>query len=78
MPDPDVLLLAAIDGRVLVTSDVLTMPRHFAAFILSHNSPGLILVPSNLSIGETIEGLLVAWCSWTAEEIRNQIRWSPR
>ena len=41
-------------------------------------SPGLLLVPPRMSIGETIEALFVCWLSWTAEEMQNQIRWLPR
>jgi hypothetical protein len=77
MPDPDLLGLAAEDGRVLVTND-LRMPKHFAKFIAVRDSPGLLLVPSRISIGETIEGLFICWLSWSAEEMRNQIRWLPR
>jgi predicted nuclease of predicted toxin-antitoxin system len=32
LEDPDVLAVAARAGRVLLTHDVRTMPRHFAAF----------------------------------------------
>ena len=78
MRDPDVLGLAAEDDRVLVTNDLRTMPTHFADFIVGRDSPGLLLVPPRISIGETIEGLLMCWLSWTAEEMRNQIRWLPR
>lgn len=77
MSDPDALELAAQDGRVLVTND-LRIPKHFAEFIAARDSPGLLLVPSRISIGETIEGLVICWLSWTAEEMWNQIRWLPR
>jgi hypothetical protein len=30
--DPDVLAVAAREGRVLLTHDVRTMPQHFASF----------------------------------------------
>ena len=70
--------MAAASGRTLVTSDLRTMPAHFADFIKDRDSPGLILTPRTASIREAIEGLLVLWLSWSAEEIRNQIRWLPR
>jgi hypothetical protein len=76
MPDLEVLKLAADDGRVLVSND-LRMPKHLADFVAVSDSPGLLLVPSRMSIGETIEGLFLCWLSWTAEELRNQIRWLP-
>lgn len=74
-PDPEVLQLAADDGRVLVSRDAKTMPRHFAEFVATHSSPGLILVPVSVTIGEAIEELLVMWLSWGAEDIENQIWW---
>ena len=37
LPDPEVLARAAEDGRILVTHDLQTMPRHLAA--LYHHSP---------------------------------------
>jgi hypothetical protein len=33
LPDPEVLALAADQHRILVTSDVRTMPRHFGDFL---------------------------------------------
>jgi predicted nuclease of predicted toxin-antitoxin system len=45
--DQDVLALAARDGRILVSHDQRTMPRHFGEFIRSHRSPGLIVVPQH-------------------------------
>jgi hypothetical protein len=77
MLDPDVLGLAAEAGRVLVTND-LRMPKHFSGFVAVRDSPGLLLVPPRMSIRETIERLFLCWLSWTAEEMRNQIRWLPR
>jgi predicted nuclease of predicted toxin-antitoxin system len=43
--DPEVLALAAREGRVLVTHDQKTMPRHFAAFITTEMSPGVLFIP---------------------------------
>lgn len=77
-PDFAVLLLASEAGRVLVSRDIRTMPNHFAAFIAVSRSPGVILIPAGASVGEAIEKLLIAWISWTAAEIENQIRWLPR
>jgi predicted nuclease of predicted toxin-antitoxin system len=76
-PDSEVLRLAAAAGRVLVSRDVRTIPRHFAAFIASYHSPGVILIPPGTSVGDAIEKLLIGWLSWTVEDIENQIRWLP-
>jgi predicted nuclease of predicted toxin-antitoxin system len=76
-PDSEVLRLAADGGRVLVSADVSTIPRHFATFVATRSSPGAILIPSNATVGEAIEKLLIVWLSWTAEDIENQIWWLP-
>ena len=76
--DLEVLRLSAAAGRVLVSRDVRTMPGHLAEFLRSGQSPGLILIPSGTSISDAIEGLLVVWLAWSAEEMQNQIRWLPR
>lgn len=74
-PDLEVLQFAADDGRVLVTGDISTIPRQFAALVGTRVSPGVILLPSDTSVGEAIERLLLIWLSWTAEDIENQIWW---
>jgi predicted nuclease of predicted toxin-antitoxin system len=48
LEDLDVLAVAAREGRVLVTHDSKTMPRHFADFVASQESPGVIIVPQHL------------------------------
>ena len=67
-PDPDVLLIAARAGRILVSHDRKTMPSHFARFLERHSSPGLILVSQDLEVGEAIEDLLLIWAASEAEE----------
>jgi hypothetical protein len=74
-PDLEVLQLAADDGRVLVTGDISTIPRHFATYVRTRVSPGVILLPSDTNIGEAIERLLLIWLSWTAGGHRKQIWW---
>src|SRR5262245_34134623 len=59
VPDPEVLALAAQDGRILVTHDRRTIPRHFAAFILHHSSPGVFIIAQTLSVRVAIEELLL-------------------
>src|SRR5437763_14119510 len=60
--DPDVLALAAAEDRILVSHDFQTMPRHFGDFLQGRgSSPGLILVPQHMPIGEGIEELLLIW-----------------
>ena len=60
--DPEVLALAAAAERVLVSHDFQTMPRHFADYLQARgSSPGLILVPQHMPIGDVIEELLLIW-----------------
>ena len=77
MTDPEVLAVAASLGRVLVTHDVRTMPRHFEGFIRDGQCSGLILVPRRLSIGQAIEELLLIWELSNTEEWVNRMRRLP-
>lgn|SRR2546422_3018174 len=54
LKDQEVLAVAPRDGRVLVTHDQATMPRHFREFLRSQRSSGLIVVPQHLPVGATI------------------------
>lgn len=74
-PDPEVLRIAAGDGRVLISRDITTMPGHFAQFVAGQESPGILLIPSRRPIGSVIEGLLIGWLTWTSEDLHNRIRW---
>jgi len=74
VPDPDVLALAAAADRILVSHDFQTMPRHFGNLLQARgSSPGLILVPQHMPIGEVIEELVLIWGASEAEQWRD--RW---
>jgi hypothetical protein len=75
--DPEVLRIAADDGRVLVSSDLRTMSVHFQDFVSTHESPGVLLIPSSRSIGAAIEGLLFVWLNWTPDDLHNRVQWLP-
>jgi uncharacterized protein DUF5615 len=78
IPDPDVLALAAEQDRIVVSHDFQTMPRHFADFLQVHgSSPGLILVPQRLPIGQAVDELLLIWGASESEEWRNLMRTIP-
>ena len=57
--DPEVLRIAANEGRILVSHDLRTMPGHFGEFIAGTASPGLILIPQKLKSAVAIEQLLM-------------------
>ena len=61
VPDPDVLALAAQEGRVLVSHDRRTLPNHFRDFIASQTSPGVIIVSQSRSrVFERVHSIVVA------------------
>src|SRR5450755_3127313 len=67
--DPGVLALAAAEDRILVSHDFQTMPRHFGDFLQARgSSPGVLVVPQSLPIGEAIEELVLIWGASDAEE----------
>ena len=78
VPDPNVLALAAGQDRILVSHDFRTMPQHFADFLQARgSSPGLLIVPQYLPIGEAVEELVLIWCASEAEEWENRVRTLP-
>ena len=75
--DPEVLAVAAQEGRVLVSHDQKTMPKHFAEFITHTRSPGLLLIPQHLPVAVAMEDILLIWFASEAEEWVNRIRYLP-
>jgi hypothetical protein len=76
-PDPEVLALAADEGRTLLTHDHKTMPRHFGAFIGRRESPGVLVVPQHLPVSAAVEELLLVWGATDASEWINRIAYLP-
>lgn len=75
--DSEVLAIAAQQGRILVSHDRRTMPLEFAAFIISSQSSGVLIVSRKLSIEVIIEELLLIWAASTAQEWVNRIAKLP-
>jgi predicted nuclease of predicted toxin-antitoxin system len=76
--DPEVLGLAAAEGRILVSDDTSTMPVHFAARArLGLKSPGVLLALQSADLGEVIESLLIIWLAPREEEWIDQIHYLP-
>lgn len=71
--DDEVLELAAQEGRLLVTHDRRTMPRHFANFIARRNSPGVLILSQKTDLDTVIEELILIWTATEAEEWVNII-----
>ena len=64
-------------GRVLVSHDFKTMPRHFRAFTRERVSPGLILIPQRLSIGRAIDELQLVWECYEERQFVNNVIYLP-
>lgn len=77
LPDPEVLALAALENRVLVSHDNRTMPTHFGEFIISHDCSGVIIIAQSVKIHAAIDALLLQWATVDADEMRNRIIWLP-
>jgi hypothetical protein len=75
--DPEVLAAAAHDGRVLLTHDHKTMPRHFGDFIARQTSPGALVIPQHIPPAVAAEELLLVWAATEAEEWTNRICYLP-
>ena len=77
LKDPEVLALAARDGRILVTHDQTTMPRHFKEFVRSSQSSGLIVVPQHVAIQLAADDLILIWTATQPVEWTNRIVYLP-
>ena len=73
LSDLQVLTLTAQEGRIVVTHDHRTMPGHFATFITTQASPGVIIIPQHLLRRVAVEWLLTIWGASEAEEGVNHL-----
>jgi hypothetical protein len=72
-PDPQVLAFAVDEGRILLSHDFQTLPKHFREFTQGRRSPGVFLVRQDLPVGEAIETLLLVWEASEADEWVNRL-----
>ena len=79
LDDAAVLQRAAEQGRILVTHDKRSMPRHFAKFIVEgHNSPGvLVVIPQDAPLAGVAETLVLIWADGRPEDWVNVITKVP-
>ncbi len=72
--DPGVLDIAADQGRILVTQDFRTIPKHFAEFLSAgRSSPGVFLVKQRTPLAWIIEDLVLVWTASSPEDWTNRI-----
>ncbi|HXG82774.1 MAG TPA: DUF5615 family PIN-like protein [Pyrinomonadaceae bacterium] len=77
LDDLAVLELAALEKRILVSSDQSTMPGHFAEFIQTNTSYGLIIAPQSLNLKIVAAEILMIWSASEIEEWINRIVYLP-
>ena len=74
VPDPIVLAFATQENRILVISDLRTMPRHFGDFLEANGRcAGVFLVKQRAALADVIEALVLVWAASAAHEWNNLI-----
>jgi len=69
MTDTEVLALSAAEGRILISHDVNTLPKHFGRFVADGRaSPGVFLISQSLPLARAVDELVLIWSSSEAEE----------
>jgi len=53
------------------------MPAHFAEYLATANSSGVILLREAISLAVAIEELVLIWTASEAEEWINRLAWIP-
>jgi hypothetical protein len=79
LDDETVLQRAASEGRILVTHDKRTLPKHFASFLAKGNSsPGVLLViPQDVPLRPVVDTLILIWVDDRPETWQNAITVIP-
>ena len=77
LSDIEVLQLAASLNRVLISHDQRTMPIHFAEFIETYTSSGVIIILQSLSVRDAINGLIHIWQHSKPDDWINRIAYLP-
>src|SRR5262245_1992795 len=73
VPDPDLLVRAAVEGRVLVSHDRRTMIDHFRNHLAAgKSSPGLLIVSQGAALVDVVEAIFYVWTVSDPAELRDQ------
>jgi predicted nuclease of predicted toxin-antitoxin system len=77
-PDPVVLERASVEGLIVVSHDVNTMPAHAMERIGNgKHIAGLLMVAQRHAVGPVVESLLLIWAASEAEEWLDRIAFLP-
>jgi hypothetical protein len=76
--DPVILQWCEENGFILVTNNRRSMPQHLRDHLSKgQHVPGIFELSPNLSIGDTIEELLLIWSASNADEYRDMLIYLP-
>jgi hypothetical protein len=76
--DPDILVWAELDGRVLVSRDKRTMIADLAAHLQTgRSSPGLFIIRRGANLADVLAFLLCAASAGEEEQWRDQVAYIP-
>jgi hypothetical protein len=76
--DPDILIWAERNGRILVSQDKTTMPGHFAAHLgAGRHSPGVLILRTGFSLADIILALAMAAHAGFAADYLDQVKRIP-
>ena len=76
--DPDILLWCESADFLLVTNNRASMPVHLREHLAEDkHMPGIFILNSKFSMGETMEELILIWETSTPDEYRDQLRYLP-
>lgn len=76
--DPEILAWCEENSFTLVTNNRKSMPSHLRDHLAQgRHVPGILVLNDNMSIGETIEELLLIWAASDENEYRDLIVYLP-
>lgn len=77
-PDAEVLEHATLEGLVIVSHDVSTMPAAaYERLKQGEDVSGLLMVPQTAPVAPIIEDLILIWSASQADEWRGQVQFLP-
>jgi len=75
--DPDILIWAEREGRILISADKSTMPGHMIDHLAAgRHSPGVIILRSRTLAAATSDLVAIAYCSGPDEWL-DMVRYFP-
>lgn len=78
-PDPQILIWCEAHGFSLVTNNRASMPVHLQACLAEgRHVPGIFIINTRMSLGETAEELILIWEASAPEEYQDHLRYLPQ